>query len=137
MVGGTSGGGGLVVLGYRRPIGHGGGFEDRAPYVADVNSYVLGDGVVSVNLDSFPDATWVPVLDAGDELGLVPVDGVVFGVGVLDDRGLVDVSFPAMGSVFIESGWEVPASLADVHFAALARDLVDTWSAVGVLAVLV
>ena len=137
MVGGTSGGGGLVVLGYRRPIGNGGGFEDRAPHVADVNSYVLGDGVVSVNLDSFPDATWVPVLDAGDELGLVPVDGVVFGVGVLDDRGLVDVSFPAMGSVFIESGREVPASLADVHFAALARDLVDTWSAVGVLAVLV
>ena len=42
-----------------------------------------------------------------------------------------------MGSVFIESGREVPASLADVHFAALARDLVDTWSAVGVLAVLV
>ena len=63
---------------------------------------------MSVNLDSFPDATWVPVLDAGDELGLVPVDGVVFGVGVFDNRGLVQVSFPAMGLVFFESGKKVP-----------------------------
>ena len=92
---------------------------------------------MSVYLDGFPDATGVPVLDAGDELGLVPEDGVVFGVGVFDNRGLVEFSFPAMGSVFLESGREVPSSLADVHLAALARDLVDTWSAVGVLAVFV
>ena len=92
---------------------------------------------MSVDLDSFPDAAWVPVLYAGDEFGLVPVDGVVFGVGVLDDGGLFYVAFPAMGSVFIKSGREVPASLADVHLATLAGDLVDTWSAVGVLAVLV
>ena len=92
---------------------------------------------MSVYLDGFPDATWVPMLDAGDELGLVPVDGVVFGVGVLDNRGLVIISFPAMGSVFFESGREVPSSFADVHLATLARDLVNTWSAVGVLAVLV
>ena len=92
---------------------------------------------MSVDLDSFPDAAWVPVLDAGDEFGLVPVDGVVFGVGVLDDRGLFYVAFPAMGSVFIKSGREVPASLADVHLATLAGDFVDAWSAMGVLAVLV
>ena len=70
---------------------------------------------MSVDLDSFPDAAWVPVLYAGDEFGLVPVDGVVFGVGVLDDRGLFYVALSAMGSVFIKSGREVPASLADWH----------------------
>ena len=92
---------------------------------------------MSVYLDGFPDATGVPVLDAVDELGLVPVDGVVFGVGVFDSRGLVQVSFPAMGLVFFESGREVPSSLADVHLATFAWDFVDTLSAVGVLAVLV
>ena len=52
-------------------------------------------------------------------------------------RGLVKVSFLAVGSVFFESGREVPSSLADVHLATLAPDLVDPWSAVGVLSVLV
>ena len=41
-----------------------------------------------------------------------------------------------MGSVFFDPGREVPTSLSDVHFAALAGDLVHTWSAVWILPVL-
>ena len=39
-----------------------------------------------------------------------------------------------MGSVFIEPGGEVPTSLADVHFATLTRNSVDTRPALGGLA---
>ena len=41
-----------------------------------------------------------------------------------------------MGSVFFDPGREVSTSLSDVHFAALAGDLVHTWSAVWILPVL-
>ena len=49
----------------------------------------------------------------------------------------INFSLPAMGSVFIEPGGEVPTSLADVHFATLTRNSVDTRPALGVLPVLV
>ena len=68
---------------------------------------------------------------------MLPVDFVVLGAGVLDDGRFLQVSSAAMGSVFIESGSEVPTSLADIHFAAFAGDPVDTCLSLGVLLVFV
>ena len=42
-----------------------------------------------------------------------------------------------MGPVLFESGGKIPTSLANIHFAALAGDSVDSWSALGFQSVLV
>ena len=58
-------------------------------------------------------------------------------MGVFDDGRFVKLSLPAMGFVFIESGGEIPTSLADVHFATLAWNLVDSGTVLRVTPVLV
>ena len=75
------------VLGYRVPIGL--GCKDGAPDVTDVDADILWYCVVSEDLDGLSDAAGIPVFNAGDELGLVPVDLVVFGAGLFDDSGLL------------------------------------------------
>ena len=37
------------------------------------------------DFQGFSNASWVPLFEAGVEVGFCPVDGVVFGVGMLDD----------------------------------------------------
>ena len=77
------------------------------------------------------------MVDVCDKLCLVPVDLVVCGVRVLDNCRLVVVSPSAVGSVLFKSGGKIPTSLANVHFAALAGDSVDSWSALRFQSVLV
>ena len=55
------------------------------PDVADGEAYVLGYGRVFGDFQGFSNSSWVPLLDASDEVGFFPVDGVVFGMGMLDD----------------------------------------------------
>ena len=47
---------------------------------------------------------------------------------MLDNCRLVVVSPSAVGPVLFESGGKTPTSLANIHFAALARDLVNARS---------
>lgn len=107
------------------------------PDVVDVKAWVLGYGVVSVNFDGFSDSPGVPVSDVGDEVAVVPVDAVVFLLGMLDDSRSLPVAVALVGLVFLESGVEVAACLSDVHFPAVARNLVDAWLFVGWVLVLV
>ena len=90
-----------------------------------------------VDLDRLSYPSWMPTVDISDECCLVPVDAVVLGVGVFDDGGFVQLSLPAIGFVLLKSGGEVPASLADVHFAALAWNLVDSGAVLRITPVLV
>ena len=73
----------------------------------------------------------------GNEMGLLPVDLVVFSAGVFYDGRFLEIPPSFVGSVFIESGSEISISLADIHLAAFAGDLVDAWLGLGVLLVLV
>ena len=69
------------------------------------------------DLNGLPHLAWMPSLDVGDELGIVPQDIVILLMRVLDNVRFVVVTSAAMGFVFVESGREVPASLTKVHFA--------------------
>ena len=79
----------------------------------------------------------MPLFYVGNETGLLPVDLVVFGAGVLDDGRFLEIPPSSMGSVFIESGSEVSTSLADIHLATFAGDPVNAGLGLGVLFVLV
>ena len=37
------------------------------------------------DFQGFSNASWVPLVDAGDEVSFFPVDDVVLGVGMFDD----------------------------------------------------
>ena len=57
--------------------GGGLGYQQWAPDIADLESDVLWDGVVPEDFNRFPDSSWVPMLDGGDEFCVVPFDAVV------------------------------------------------------------
>ena len=80
-------------------------------------SNVLRSRVMFEDLNGLPYPAWMPSLDVGDELGIVPQDIVILLMRVLDNVRFVVVTSAAMGFVFVESGREVPASLTKVHFA--------------------
>ena len=123
---------GGVVLGYRGPIR-----QERSPNVTDVDTDVLRNGVVLVDLDGLSHPTGMPSLNAGNEFGSTPLDDMIVVMRVFDDPRLVIITLAAMGFVFFESGGEVPASLSDIHFATCAGDLVDTRSGIRIMSVLV
>ena len=62
----------------------------------------------------------VPFVNAGDELCLLPLDNMIRFAGMLDDRGLVILSPPAMGLEFAVSGRKI----SNIHFATFAGNLV-------------
>ena len=97
----TPGGEGGLGFGYRGPYcpsGEDGGLGcwQWAPNIAELESYVLRDGVVREDFDCFPDSSWVPMLDGADELRIVPFDAVVCCVCVFDDGCFVVVSSAAV-----------------------------------------
>ena len=78
----TPGGEGGLGFGYRGPYCPSGdsgglGYQQWAPDIADLESNVLWDGVVPEDFNRFPDSSWVPMLDGGDEFCVVPFDAVV------------------------------------------------------------
>ena len=59
---------------------------------------------------TLPHPAWMPSLNVGDELGIVPKDDMILLMRLLDDARLFVVTCGAMGFAVIESGREVPAS---------------------------
>ena len=55
----------------------GGVSEGGTPDVTELETDVLGDGVVLVDLDGFSDPAWEPVSNGLKECCLVPVNAVV------------------------------------------------------------
>ena len=72
---------GVSVRGCRRPIG-----QDGAPDVADAKTNVLGDCLVLDDPNGHMYTSRAPLLSAGDELCLLPLDDVIRFMGVFDDR---------------------------------------------------
>ena len=69
------------------------------------------------------------MLDAGDQLCLLPLDDVIYFLRVLDDRRLVNISSSSVGLVPVEPGGEIPTCVTKVRLAAFRRDLVNTGQA--------
>ena len=59
--------------------------EDWVPDTVDVKAWVLGYGVVLVDLNGFSDPSGVPMSDGGDEVTFIPVNVVELLLCVLDD----------------------------------------------------
>ena len=109
-----------LSVGIDDPLDRGG----RHMPLISLYSNVLRSRVMFEDLNGLPYPAWMPSLDVGDELGIVPQDDVNLLMRVLNDARLVIVTSTAMGFVFVESGGEFPASLTKVHFAACAGNLV-------------
>ena len=102
-----------------------------------METVVLGDSVVRLDLQSLSDSALVPVGDTCDEFAFIPENPMLTSVSMVDDRRLVPFVSPSMGSMLLKPGGKGAASLSDVHLTTFTRNAVDSREILGKVLVFV
>ena len=81
---------------------------------------------MAVNFDGFSDSACMPVFHYGDEMTVIPFDGVFVLLGVFDDGGLIPIAESEAGSVLLESCFQISPRFTNVDFSTFAWYFVDS-----------
>ena len=68
----------------------------------------------------------MPVFHYGDEMTVIPFDGVFVLLGVFDDCGLIPIAESEAGSVLLESCFQISPRFTNVDFSTFAWYFVDS-----------
>ena len=75
--------------------------QNGKPDIAKLETTVLRDGVMFLDLQRFSDSPLMPVGDTGDQVAFIPENSVIMCVCMIDDCRLVPLVSPTMGLVFL------------------------------------
>ena len=81
---------------------------------------------MAVNFNGFSDSACMPVLHYGDEMTVIPFDGVFVLLGGFDDGGFILIAESEAGSVLLESCFQISPRFTNVDFSTFAWYFVDS-----------